>query len=122
VEVRISGNYKYIPKWRGNDKLPESEQIVVHHTYLTPEQEEKYSTFHPVYKGKEEVELEIKTNAVAIWNTCVQSVAGFTDAESKLPITDPKKIATIPGMFGLITEVVAHIKKGFDEEELKNFG
>jgi hypothetical protein len=120
MEVRISGNYTYIPKWRGNDKLPGDEQIVVQHTYMTPEQEEKYSTFYPVYKGKEEVELEIKTNAVAIWNTCVQSVVGFVDAETKVPVTDPKKIAQIPGMYTLISEVVGHIKKGFDEEELKN--
>lgn len=120
MEVRISGVYSYVPKWRGNDKLPDGEQVSVEHTFLTPEEEEKYSTFYPVYRGDKEVELEIKTNACAIWNSCVKKVLGFVDADTKQPITDPRKVAAIPGMFSLISEVVGHIKKGFDEEELKN--
>jgi hypothetical protein len=121
VEVRISGTYTYVPKWRGNDKLPADQQIVVNHSYLTPEEEEKFSTFYPVYKGDKEVELEIKTNACAIWTACVKSVVGFVDADTKVAVTDPKKIMAIPGMFGLISEVVGHIKKGFDEGEIKNY-
>ena len=89
---------------------------------MTAEQEEKYSTIVPKYKGTEDkmnVEVEIHTNANAIWDDCVKKVSGLYDENDK-ELTDPKKVRNIPGIYGLITEVVAHIKKGIEEEEVKN--
>jgi len=123
MKVKVARQDVYVPEWRGNRKLPEAEQIKVDFTFMTAEQEEKYSTIVPRYKGtdmdKMNVEVEIHTNANAIWDECVKRVTGLFDENDK-EITDPKKVRNIPGIYGLITEVVAQIKKGIDEEKSKN--
>jgi len=122
MELNISGIYTYVPKWRGNDKLPEQDRITVEYRYMTPEEEERFTAYTPVYRGENHSEMEIKidSKALAIWNTCVLKVDGIKDAVTKGNVNDPKKVSTIPGTYKLITEVVAVIKKGLDEEELKN--
>ena len=90
---------------------------------MTAEQEEKYSTIIPRYKGtgKEDfdVEVEIHTNANDIWLACVKKVIGLVNEKDK-EITSPKEVLEVPGIYGLITEVVGHIKQGIEEEESKN--
>jgi hypothetical protein len=122
MELNISGIYTYVPKWRGNNKLPKEKQIVITYRYMTCEEEELFTQYIPRYDSKnvDKVELDIKTNANAIWDTCVQKVTGITDASTGKEITDPKKVREIKGIYKLITEVVGEIKKGLDEEELKN--
>jgi len=120
MKVKVARQDVYIPGWRDNKKLPEAEQIKVDFSYMTAEQEEKFSTLVPRYKGTEtekmDIEVEIHTNANAIWDDCVKKVHGLFDEDSDKEITAPQKVREIPGIYGLITEVVAHIKKGIEEE------
>ncbi len=121
MKINISNKYTYIPKWNGNRKLPPEEQVSVEYRYMTCEEEEKYSQFVPKYKGanRDEVELEIKTNANEIWDICVSKVSGLTDEAGK-ELTDHKAVRKVPGTYGLITELVGIIRKGIGEEESKN--
>ena len=121
MKVKVARQDVYIPEWRGNKKLPEEEQIKVDFSYMTAEQEEKFSTLVPRYKGTEtsnmDVEVEIHTNANSIWDGCVKKVHGLFNEDSGKEIIDPLKVRDIPGIYGLITEVVAHIKKGIETEQ-----
>jgi hypothetical protein len=121
VKINISNKYTYVPKWNGNRKLPPAEQVSVSYRFMTCEEEEKYSQFIPKYKGdkRDEVELEIKTNANEIWDICVQRVDGLKDENGK-DLTDPKAVRKIAGTYGLITELVGIIRKGIGEEDQKN--
>ena len=126
MRVKVARQDVYIPRWRGNRDLPEDEQVKVEYSYMTAEQEEKYSTLVPRYKGtqdeKIDVEVEVHTNANAIWLDCVKNVSGlfWDDGKGEKEYTTPKEILKIPGIYGLVTEVVGHIKQGIDEEESKN--
>lgn len=121
MKINISNRYTYIPKWNGNRALPAKEQISVEYRYMTCEEEEKFSQFVPKYKGdkRDEVELEIKTNANEIWDLCTIKVNNLQD-ESGKELTDPKALRKVSGMYGLVTELVAIIRKGIEEAEAKN--
>ena len=122
MELNISGTYEYTPKFNGNRARPVEDQISVTYRYMTSEEEEKFTHLVPRYDTKkaDQVEVDIKTSANAIWDACVEKVDGLKDKTSKAAISDPKKVRAIPGIYGLITEVVAEIKKGITEDELKN--
>ena len=121
MKINITGKSVYVPKWNGNRLLPAEQQVSVEYRYLTCDEEEKFSKFVPRYKGekKDEMELEIKTNANEIWDLCVQKVNGLVD-DAGTDITDPKALRKVPGTYELVTEIVALIRKGISEEELKN--
>ena len=125
MQITISRTGKYIPKWQGNRQLPEKAQVSVEYAYMTPEQEERYTTFKPRYHSEDdgnprEVEITIETHALEIWRECVQRVHNLRVGPDE--ITSPKEVAEIPGIYDLITEVVAHIKKGLEitEHDAKN--
>jgi len=123
MRVKVARDDVYIPRWRGNKKLPKDDQVKVVYSYMTAEQEEKYSDLQPKYVSEDEkmhYEIEVKYNVNAIWDECVKKVQGLFDEDTEKEITDPKKVREIPGIYGLVSEVVGHIKKGIDEEESKN--
>lgn len=123
MRVKVARQDIYIPRWRGNRDLPEEEQIKVEYSYMTAEQEEKYSEMQPKYVSEDDkmhYEIEVKYNINAIWDDCVKKVYGLFDEETNKEITSPKAVRGIPGIFTLISEVVGQIKKGIDEEESKN--
>jgi hypothetical protein len=121
VKINVANKHIYIPKWNKNQKLPATEQVRIEYRYMTCEEEEKYSVFIPKYKGekRDEIELEIKTSANEIWDLCALKVSGLQDENGK-EISDPKAVRKIPGTYGLVTELVGIIRKGFDEDEIKN--
>lgn len=121
MKINISNRYTLVPKWNGNRELPLEEQVTVEYRYMTCEEEEKYSQFVPKYKGekRDEMELEIKSNANEIWDNCALKVNGLRDETGK-ELSDPKAVRKVAGTYGLVTEVVAAIRKGFSEEEQKN--
>jgi hypothetical protein len=49
----------------------------------------------------------------------VSAVHNLFDWDNK-EITDPKAIRKIPGIYGLVTEVVGKIRQGITEAEIKN--
>ena len=123
--IRVTRDDIFTPTWRGNDKLKEEDQIKVSFGYMTAEQEEKFSTMKSAYKGDlndkdREVKIEIETHANQIWDACVKKVTGLVDEATKKPIDNVKAIRAIPGIYGLITEVVAHIKAGIEALDEKN--
>jgi hypothetical protein len=121
MKVNISGKDIFIPKWNSNREAPEAERIRVEYRYLTAEEEEKYTNLIPKYDTKDtsNIELEIKTHANEIWDLCVSAVHNLYDTNNK-EITDPKAIRKIPGIYGLVTEVVGKIRQGITEAEIKN--
>lgn len=121
MKINISNKYTYVPKWNGNRKLPPDKQMSVEYRFMSCEEEEKFSQFVPKYKGdkRDEVELEIKTNANEIWDTCVTKVLGLYDEAGK-ELSDPKAVRKVSGTYGLITELVGIIRKGIGEEDQKN--
>lgn len=118
MRINISGKDIYTPKWNGNLKLPEKERVTVEYRYLTCDEEEKYTVYQPKYE-KETIELEVKSNANEIWDSCVLKVSGLVGDDGK-EIIEAKAVRKIPGVYGLVTEVVAHIRKGFEESDQKN--
>jgi hypothetical protein len=117
MKITIAQSGTYVPKWHGNLSLPADEQVKVDYQYMTAEQEEKYVKMIPRYKG-EEVVIDFDSNVNAIWDECVLRVHNLHGSAGE--ITDPKVVRNIRGIYGLITEVVAHIKQGLTEEESKN--
>jgi len=123
MKVKIARQDVYIPRWKGNQDLPEDEQVKIEFSFMTSEQEEKYSDLQPKYVSENDqmhYEIEVKYNINAIWNECVKKVTGLFNEDTGKEITVPKDVKNIPGIYGLITEVVGHIKRGIDEVEAKN--
>ena len=118
MQIRMSATDTYIPKWRDNRKLPEDQQVNVEYKLMTAEQEERFSTMYLRREGDDDFGMTVKTHAVEIWDECVTKVNGLNDGAK--PITDPKKVRTIPGIYELVTEVVAVIKQGIAEADSKN--
>ena len=123
MKIKLARTDIYVPRWNGNRSLPDSEQVKVEYRFMTCEEEERFSVVRPVYnmaEGKtQEITVNYDLHANDIWRACVKKVSGLTD-EAGAEITDPKKVADIPGMYSLITEVVAEIKRGLTEADLKN--
>lgn len=122
MKVRLSRTDTYIPKWNGNRDLPPDEQVVIEYRYMTCEEEERWSLIRPVYNTKEEtgeVRVDYNTHANDIWDACVTSVRGLCGDDDK-PLTDPKAVRKVPGIYALVTEVVAEIKQGISEADSKN--
>ena len=123
MKVKIARQDTYIPKWRDNRDLPEDEQIKVLFSFMTSVQEERYSDLQPKYVSENDnmhYEIEVKYNINAIWNECVKKITGLFDEDSGKEKTAPKEVSEIPGIYGLITEVVGHIKRGIEATESKN--
>ena len=122
MRVSLAKELTYIPKWNGNRKLKKEEQVVVTYRYMTSQEEEELSVITPKYKIGDksgESEIEIKPKSIEVWDKCVIRVSGLVD-EKDTPITEPAKVRAIPGIYELVTEVVAEIRKGFTGEEEKN--
>lgn len=123
MKIKIARQDTYIPQWRNNRDLPEDEQIEIEYSYMTAEQEEKYSDLQPKYVSENDnmhYEIEVKYNINAIWTECVKKVTGLFNEDDGKEVTTPKDVKNIPGIYGLITEVVGHIKRGIEEDEAKN--
>jgi len=120
MKVRVARSDIYVPKWRDNRELPEAEQIKVHFNYMTAVQEEQYSMFKPKYVGEgKEVDFDFELNATDVWKECVTKIEGLIDEKDK-PITSPTAALAVPGIYGLVTEVVGHIRQGLDGVDRKN--
>ena len=122
MKIKLSRTDTYFPKWNGNRDLSDAEQVSVEYRYMTCEEQEKWSLIRPVYNTKDgegEVRVDYSTHANDIWDACVLKVNGLTD-DKNLAITDPKAVRKVPGIYGLVTEVVAEIKQGLTETERKN--
>lgn len=123
MKVPITRSAVYVPKWRGNRDLPEVEQIRIEYRLLTAEQEERFSSIAPEYEndGKEVkvTRIKVETHANAIWAENVVKVFNFVGDDGK-PVENPIEVQKIPGVYGLITEVVAQIKRGIDEDQARN--
>ena len=118
MRVRVTRQETYIPKWNGNDKLKADEQIRVTYKLMTAEQEEQWSTLY-FRRDDDDFRMDVETHANAIWKECVVRVEGLRDENDK-PITKPEDVLKVPGIYGLVTEVVAQIKRGLTEQEIKN--
>jgi hypothetical protein len=123
MKIKLSRTDVYIPKWNGNRSLPDSEQVKVEYRFMTCEEEERFSLIKPVYnmaEGKaQEITVNYDLHANDIWDACVKKVSGLFD-ENGVELTEPKKIRAIPGMYNLVTEVIAEIKRGLTEDDSKN--
>ena len=129
MRLKVSREDTYVPEWNNNKKEPADQQIKVYFKYMTSEVEEKYSKMRPTYKGNlddmagkdQEITMDLESHVCDIWDDCVTKVDNiFDDDKPTLAIAKPLVVRNIPGTYGLITEVVAHIKQGFEAQEEKN--
>lgn len=124
MHLKVSRQDTYIPSWNNNQK--DSAPIKVHFSFMTSEQEERFTKMRPTYRGNmaaeeiQEVEMDLETHVCDIWRECVKKIENVIDEETKKEIADPQKILTIPGLYGLVTEVVAYIKGGIEALDEKN--
>ena len=127
--LKVSREDTFVPDWNNNKKEPGDQQIKVHFKYMTAEVEEKYSKMRPTYKGNlenmtgedQEITMDLESHVCDIWDDCVIRVDNiFDDDKPTVTITKPLAVRNIQGTYGLITEVVAHIKQGFEAQEEKN--
>ncbi len=118
MKINVSKGDTYIPEWRGNKDLPEKEQIKVEFTYMTGEQEERLTPIIPTFNEKNEIQIEYKSNASAVWDECVSKISGLVGDDKE--ITDPGKVKALPGTYGLITEMVGHIRRELTSTDSKN--
>jgi len=109
----------YEPRCMGNPKLPKAERVVVSYRLMTAEQEEKYSTMYLQRGGDDDFGMTVEPHAVEIWTECVTSVAGLEDESGKALVT-AKDVLKVPGIYEMVQEVAAVIKRGLSEEDLKN--
>lgn len=123
MKIKLARTDVYVPKWNGNRSLPDSEQVLIEYRFMTCEEEEKYSSFRPVFSSDKsevrDVTIDVQTHANEIWDACVKKVSGLCD-DNGVEITDPRKVRAVPGVYGLVTEVVAEIKTGLTAVQLKN--
>jgi hypothetical protein len=123
LKIKLARTDTFVPKWNGNRELPESEQVKIEYRFMTCEEEEKYSALRPVFSADKtevrDVTIDVHTHANEIWDACVKKVSGFCD-ENGVELADPKKVRAVPGVYGLVTEVVAEIKTGLTAEQSKN--
>jgi len=120
MKVNLTITQTYVPEWRGNRSLPEGEQIVVTYRLMSAEQEERFAKMSAKSDGKGEYLVNIEPKAVEIFGACVTHVAGLFDMAGT-PITEAKDVLAVPGIYELIGDVAAEIKKGMlTEEDSKN--
>ena len=122
MKVKVARDDVYVPKWRDNRKLPETEQIKVYFKYMTAAQEERFTIFKPKYNDDktDKVDIEIIVDEVAVWNECVTKIEGLVDEKTGKPITLPSVVSEMPHSYQLITEVTAYIRRNLEGEERKN--
>lgn len=126
MRLKVAREDTYEPTWLDNRKSPEKDRIKITFRFMTAEQEEKYTKMRPRYRGNmaaeeiNEVEMDVESHNIEIWDDCVIKVEGIVNDATDEPITNPKAIREIPGVYGLVTEVVAHIKSGLEGLAEKN--
>ena len=119
MKVNLAISQVFVPTYRGNRDLPEEDQIKVTYRLMSAAQEEKFSKMSARSDGSGEYMVAIEPKAVEIFGECVTSIAGLYDMANN-PITEPSKVLAIPGIYELVSEVAAEIKKGLTEEDSKN--
>ncbi len=119
MKVSLSKSRTYAPKCLGNRKLKGDNQITVEYMLMTAEEEEKYSDLYLRREGDDDFGMTVKTHAIEIWDAKVTKVNGIWDTEGNA-ITDPEKVRNIPGIYELVSEVAAIIKRGLTEADSKN--
>lgn len=62
--IEVKNSDIFIPKYGGNDKLPEGEQVKVHHRFLLPGERKKYIYTQPVKVDKLKGEVDSKVEVV----------------------------------------------------------
>ena len=119
MRVNLAISNEYVPECMGNRDLPEDEQVTVTYRFMTASQEEQYSTMYLRREGDDDFGMTVKTHAVGIWTNCVTAVSGLTDQDGK-PITNPAQVLEVPGIYEMVSEVAAVIKRGLTEIDSKN--
>ncbi len=119
MQVSLAKTRTYIPKCWKNRKAAKDKQVTVEYKLMTAEQEERFSEMYLHRSGDDGFGMTVKTHAVEIWDECVTKVVGI-GIDGGAPITDPKKVREIPGIYELVSEMAAVIKRGLTEEDSKN--
>ena len=117
--IFLSRKITYVPKCRGNRDLPENEQIKFDAHAMTGEEEERLTTI--VYRTTIDGESVLKVDAKVI-DTFISQVDKVYNAfdENKKPILTSAEFVKLPGSYEYVTEMVAFIKSGLKDEEIKN--
>ena len=111
--IEVKNSDIYIPKYGGNDKLPEGEQIKVHHRFLLPGERHKYIYTEPVkinkLKGTVNSDVEVVQKEMEITKVIVTKIENLNIKSGKTTI----KVDTIEKMYstsGVPKQLVAEIE------------
>ena len=111
--IEVKNNDIFIPKYGGNDKLPEGEQIKVHHRFLLPGERKKYIYSQPVkvdkLKGEVDSNVEVVQDEEGIARAIVTSIDNLNIKCGKKSV----KVDTIEKMYatsGVPKELVSEIE------------
>lgn len=76
--IEVKNKDTFVPTYGGNDKLPEGEQIKVHHRFLLPGERKKYVYTRPVkvdkLKGKVDSNVEAVQDEEGICRAIITSI------------------------------------------------
>jgi len=123
--VKLTGKLSetFIPKFRGNQDQPESEQIRVQIQHPTLEDRELLSSDITYKDGQNGPEIQVKTKHCKIVGKCVGTVENLeTAVDGKIESGKALIAARDPRLEGLVEEIALYIKNTntLDEVAEKN--
>lgn len=117
----------YVPKWNANRMLDVSDQIKVHHRYLTPDEREKYFYTKPlkITPETEGYEIEVIEDKPGCCKAIVTKIENYTiDLDGDMvEVNTVSKLYKTPGVDPLlvkeIEEAMVKASPVIDEKALK---
>lgn len=105
MRIQVKRNDTYVPKWNGNRKLPESEQIKVHYHFLSFEEQERLVSVNNDNKTVINYSGGLASQVDSIDNLTVET----SDGEEK-QIANGKELIAEPAVEKLATELFMYLK------------
>ena len=97
--IEVKNKDIFIPTYGGNDKLPDGEQIKVHHRYLLPGERKKYVYTRPVKVDKLKGKVDSSVEAVQDEEGIARAIiTGIDNLEIKCG-KDTIKVDTVEKMY-----------------------
>jgi len=111
VIIEVKKEDTYVPRWNGNDQLPEEEQIKVHHRYLMPGERKKYLYTKPIVldmkTGEVDQRVEYVQDERGIVETLITKIDNLSikNEGKEQKVTSGKDLYTMGVPHMLVTEI-----------------
>ena len=98
MKVNISKGFTYTPKWEGNSKLPEAEQIAVDFEFVSGADLSAFFAAHDDNKAQYFID------DFCVYTKVIRNL-DYTDESGKEKPAGPTEVASIPAFAGLYLEL-----------------